>query len=147
MLIRSHPPPTPTCNRKILYFLIFKPFTIETTPNCLYERGGKRKRDSWFRKNNNTSIIRVPYIRGELKERINNILMQPDSAPLGTKTVVQEESGTKLKDMLVRSDPFPMLTCNREDCHTVVDKNSEIGQCSNTCWQQHVNYTVTCKIS
>ena len=110
------------------------------------EKGGKRKRDSWFRKNNITSIIRIPYTRGELKENINKILMQPDSAPLGTKTVAQEESGTKLKDVLIKSDPFPMLTCNREECHTVVGKNGEIGQCSNTCWQQHVNYTVTCKI-
>ena len=117
----------------------------------MYEKeGGKdNKKDSWFRKKRGkdgkqvvTSILRVPYTGGDLREKMNEIL-RATGTPEGTKTVAQEDSGIKLKDMLVRPDPFPMETCGRNDCQTVTGRN-ETGQCKNTCWQQHINYTVFC---
>ena len=113
------------------------------------ERGGKNSKDSWFRKKTRggdkaaTSIIRVPFTGGVLKEWIDKGI-QSSRAPEGTKTVAHEDGGDKLKDILVRPDPFPRVDCSRADCQTVTSRRGRPGQCKNTCWQQHINYTVTC---
>ena len=113
------------------------------------ERGGKNSKDSWFRRKKKgekaaTSVMRVPFTGGVLKDWIDKGI-KASPAPEGTRTVAQEEGGDKLKDMLVRPDPFPRPECNRADCQTVTSgKRGRQEQCKNTCWQQHVNYTVTC---
>ena len=112
------------------------------------QKGGKRTKDSWFRKKGGkdkertTSILRVPYTRGVLKEEMDKTLSIAQK-PEGTCTVAYEESGQKLHHMLVRPDPFPKEECGRAQCRTVVEGLE--GGCRGTCWQQHVNYSIYCR--
>ena len=63
--------------------------------------------------------------------------------PEGTCTDAYEDSGDRLLHALVRPDPFPTEDCGRITCQTVCGDIH--GRCKNTCWQNHVNYTVYCK--
>ena len=113
--------------------------------------GGKNTKDSWFRKKKSggdgskiTSILRVPYTGGVLKNKVERTL-QNAKRPKGTRTVAQEDSGDKLQHQLVRPDPFPKKDCGREKCKAVVKGKEREEGCGGTCWQQHVNYTMYCK--
>ena len=65
------------------------------------------------------------------------------TAPEGISTRVQEGGGSKLKDQLMRPDPFPKETGSRIDCRTV-SKGNDRTDCRETCFQGHVNYSITC---
>ena len=113
------------------------------------ERGGKAEKDTWFRgtknggKEETTSILRVPYTRGVMKSLVNRTL-KTNKKPEGTLAMAQEDSGDRLLHQLVKPDPFPSLSCGRPTCKTITNRNLD-GACNNTCWQNHVNYTVICK--
>ena len=112
------------------------------------QKGGEMKKDSWFRKKEvrgqqkTTSILRVPYTAGILKQKMANILKRVKQ-PKGTHAVAHEDNGDKLHHQLLRPDPFPASTCGRTECKTKV--KGVAGECKGTCWQNHVNYTVMCK--
>ena len=55
---------------------------------------------------------------------------------------IQEGSGVKLVNSLVKGDPFPKASCFRADCPVLV--NGERG-CRETCFQQHATYIAKCK--
>ena len=105
------------------------------------ENGGKSRNDNWFRRKTGegkqvTSVFRVPFTRGKLASRIREGLEKFDR-PEGIKVRVQEGGGNKLKDILVRQDPFPRVSCGREKC--------PIGRiCKERCYQGHVNYEMVC---
>ena len=122
--------------------------TREERQTEIEKRGGKKGKDSWFRKKNDnqrekrTSVLRVPYTGGELKKAVNGAIRRNDQ-PEGTSTDAYEDSGDRLLHALVRPDPFPTEDCGRITCQTVCGDIH--GKCKNTCWQNHINYTVYCK--
>ena len=110
-------------------------------------RGGKASKDNWYKKkkdssekNGTTSILRVPYTGGTLAKAMSNCIKE-GAAPKGTKTIVQEDTGIKLAHQIVKQDPFPLSTCSREKCNTVVSGKES---CHSTCYQANVNYKITC---
>ena len=58
-------------------------------------------------------------------------------APQNTRTTLIEGGGMKLKNQLVRPDPFPKEHCGREEC--------SLTNCRERCYQAHVNYNIICK--
>ena len=115
-------------------------------------KGGKASKDTWFRKKQTgnsvsdkaktTSVLKVPFTAGALSGRLSETLKKT-TAPEGISTRVQEGGGSKLKDQLVRLDPFPKDTCSRSDCSTTSKGNDRTG-CRETCFQGNVNYSITC---
>ena len=105
------------------------------------ERGGKNTRDSWYKKGQNgqhaTSVMKIPYTQGSiLKKRIQKKLTKM-TPPENTRMRVIEGGGNKLKNHLVRPDPFVSETCSKEDCETKDCKGKK-------CFQGHVNYKIEC---
>ena len=110
----------------------------------LQMRGGKSTKDNWFRKVEDgvrvTSVLRAPFtLDGELKNRITNSI-KSSRAPEGVFTKVQEDSGMPLKSMLMKSDPFPRSTCNRDLCP--ITRGGQ--ECRERCFQAHCNYAILC---
>ena len=106
------------------------------------ENGGKSTSDSWFKEAKTkggkpvTSVFKIPYTGGRLKESVQEAL-DDWNRPKGIRVKVQEGGGVKLKDELVRQDPFPRLSCGRDKC--------PLGQeCKEKCYQDHVNYKMEC---
>lgn len=110
----------------------------------LAERGGRTRKDDWFRKRGRggektTSVLRVPYTNGRLKKKIGEII-ESMKGPEGTHTRVQEDSGDKLRHEIARPDPFTRESCGRLDCNT-----GEVpGECRERCYQDNVNYSMMC---
>ena len=109
------------------------------------KKGGKNSRDSWYKKKDSknqkniapTSVLRVPFTsRSELKKRTQKSI-ETLKAPQGTKTMVIEGGGVKLKNALVKPDPFAKDQCDRVDCN--------LRNCKERCYQAHVNYNILCK--
>ena len=50
------------------------------------------------------------------------------------------DGGNKLQHSLMKNDPFPRERCHRANCPLITDK----GGCKEKCYQEHVNYTITC---
>ena len=110
-------------------------------------KGGKSTKDTWFRKKKagekeeTTSVLVVPYSGGELAKKLRE-KMKTCKEPEGIKTRIQEGGGIKLKDRLMKTDPFPRQRCFREDC-PVVSRSGE--SCNETCFQGHATYEARCK--
>ena len=109
-------------------------------------KGGKATKDSWFRLKKEadeervTSVLSVPYTSGaKLLEKVRAVLDDCKS-PAGIKIKAQEGGGSKLQHTLMRPDPFPRKKCHREDCPVILRD----GECGETCFQNHVNYVITC---
>jgi hypothetical protein len=109
------------------------------------ERGGRDRRDCWFKnkggrsKQSVTSIFRVPMTKGgKLKDEIEKKLEKYE-APDGVKAKVMENSGRSVKNVLVRNDPFPREHCGREEC------TMNNGKCREKCYTANANYTIKCK--
>ena len=111
------------------------------------KKGGRNNRDSWYKKKDSknknqsniapTSVLRVPFTNNsELKKRTQKSL-ETMKAPHGTKTLVIEGGGMKLRNLLVKPDPFAKDNCDREDCN--------LKNCKERCYQAHVNYNILCK--
>ena len=49
---------------------------------------------------------------------------------------IVEGGGSKLKNILVKPDPFPQMSCGRNECSA--------GDCKEKCFQGHINYTIIC---
>ena len=116
-------------------------------------KGGKASKDTWFKtkknrmKNDNvsemetTSVLKVPFTRGVLSGRIKETL-RISTTPERICTRVQEGGGNKLRDQIIKPDPFPKDKCHRPDCRTV--KRGGDDKCKETCFQGNINYSITC---
>lgn len=79
-----------------------------------YERARERKkrRDNWFRKGGYETVIFVPATPGsQIKRRYMREIKATEF-----KIKVVEQSGTTLKAMLQKSDPFKQRRCTKADC-------------------------------
>ena len=75
------------------------------------ERNKRTKKTGWYKRGGYKSIIFVPATPSSaLKKRYEKILKESE---LGIKVV--ERSGTKLKHLLQRNNPFEKRKCNREN--------------------------------
>ena len=117
--------------------------TREQQKKDIESRGGKTTKDSWFKdmktreKEPVTSVFKVPFTGGKLVKQVQESLARWDR-PEGVRVKVQEGGGKKLKEALVKQDPFPRKSCGREDC--------PIGmKCKERCYQEHVNYEMRCE--
>ena len=86
-------------------------------------------------------MLIVPYSKGLLTEEVRKGI-EKCKEPKGVRTRVQEGGGTKLRDRLMRADPFPRDRCFRRDC-PVVSRGT--GECRETCFQGHATYVARCK--
>ena len=106
-------------------------------------KGGKNNKDNWYKKKKHgneetaTSVLRVPYTNNSKLKKLTEDKLKRMKAPLGTKTSIVEGGGNKLKDQLIKLDPFPKDNCGKEDC--------SITNCKEKCFQAHVNYNIICK--
>ena len=106
------------------------------------ERGGKTSNDNWFKKNDKrnkrtTSVLNVPFTSNSTLVKKTRNKLGKMKAPEGTHTIILESGGTKLRDQLIKSDPFPNKECGRKDC--------KMPECKERCYAGHVNYTIVCK--
>ena len=86
-------------------------------------------------------MMKVPFMKdSHLQNRVTKAL-EDCVAPVGLRTRVQEDSGSKLRFSLTQSDPFPRERCGREKCP--ISRGEE--GCGDKCYQAHVNYTIHCK--
>ena len=105
-------------------------------------KGGKATKDSWFKSISTkegekvTSVFTVPYTGGKLGKSLQAQL-DGWKRPKGVRVKVQEGGGEKLKNMLMRQDPFPKESCGRTDCPLGA-------KCRERCYQGHVNYEMRC---
>ena len=107
------------------------------------KKGGKATKDNWFKRKEGektTSILKVPYTRGKLAKEVGASIIC-SKEPEGIKTRVQEGGGEKLRNRLMRADPFPRKNCSRPDCPVVTRGMAE---CRETCYQGHATYRARC---
>ena len=105
--------------------------------------GGKKTRSNWFRggKDRTTSTTTVPATPGGvLADQIRNTLAGCP-APGRCRTKVLQGGGVSVKRTLVRTNPFPRVSCGREDC--LMDKYGQSG-CKEACYRESVGYCATC---
>lgn len=116
--------------------------TREVRQREMNERGGRNTRDSWYKKGKNegqqaTSVMKIPYTENSiLKKRVQE-KMNKLTPPEKTKMRIVEGGGCKLKNLLVKPDPFLSETCRRDDCETKDCKGKK-------CHQGHINYSIEC---
>ena len=115
----------------------------ETRAEQLKQRGGRADRENWFKRGGQkvTSILKVPMTDGGVLRSNVEEVVKKCPAPEGIKIRVQESNGVKLKHSLMRSDPFPRPSCERDECPLSTEENG----CRERCHQCHCNYTITCK--
>ena len=64
------------------------------------------------------------------------------SVQAGYKVKLMEKGGTKLGEMMIKSDPFSGSDCGREDCYQCLTKHIT---CKWTpCWRRNITYVATC---
>ena len=108
-------------------------------------KGGKASKDTWFRQKRSsgetvTSVLRVPFTKGSLVKKEAENVFNCHKPPKGLYTQVLEGGGSKLEHSLMRSDPFPRPSCHRTDCPMSFGDQG----CKDSCFQDHVNYTIMC---
>ena len=99
------------------------------------EKDKRTKKTGWYKKGGFKSIIFVPATPGSvLKKRYDNILKE---SKLNIKAV--ERSGTKLKNLLSRNNPFEKNKCREEDeCFVCTTGKGN-------CKKENVTYKLECK--
>ena len=106
------------------------------------EEGSKSDKTSWFGKLGYDNIIMLPAtVDGELTNKVKKAL-DDSQPPLGFRTLVLEDGGRSLKSDLVRSNPFPRLSCQREDC-LMCQVSPSRGKCS----ASNMVYSIECNRS
>ena len=102
-------------------------------------RGGKARKDNWFRDGGYTSTLRVvPSPKSQLAQRTNEALVNCPP-PDGTKTKVLEQGGCTVGRQLIKSNPFPKSHCDRRECGLCQGNGS-----SGRCYQPSVGYEYVC---
>ena len=98
-------------------------------------REKRRKREIWYKKGGFDTVIFVPATpRSQLKHRYMKEIKET-----GFKVRVVEQSGTTLKSMLQKSDPFKAKRCAKVDC--LVCRTDGKGSCRST----GVTYELVCQ--
>ena len=93
------------------------------------EEGGKSDKTSWFKKLGYQNTIMLPAtMDGELTNKVRKAL-EASQPPMGFRTLVLEDGGRSVKSDLVRSNPFPRLSCNRDNC-LMCQLSPSKGKCS-----------------
>lgn len=93
------------------------------------------KREDWYKKGGNEAVIFVPAMPGSQLQKE----YQREIKNQGYRIKVVEKTGTTLKEVLQRSDPFKWKKCGREDC--LVCKQAGKGPCN----AHGVTYKVECQ--
>ena len=92
------------------------------------------KKKSWYKRNGEESVIFVPCTpKGELKKAYEEEIRNSS-----LKIKVIEQTGTKVKDIIHKKDPFKTGKCNRQDCFVCTTGGK--GNCS----KDNVNYLISC---
>lgn len=94
-----------------------------------------RKREDWYKKGGNEAVIFVPATPGSQLQKE----YQREIRNQGYRIKVVEKTGTTLKEVLQRSDPFKRQRCGREDC--LVCKQAGKGPCN----AHGVTYKIECQ--
>ena len=88
------------------------------------------------------SVLFVPRSeRGTLTERLRKE-EEVISCQSGYRVKIVERGGTKLGDMLIRSDPFAGADCRRKDCYQCLTKSITCKWIP--CWRRNSTYMATC---
>ncbi len=92
------------------------------------------KKKTWYKSNGNESVIFVPYTPGEkLKKAYEEEIRKSE-----LKIKVVEQTGTKIKDILHKKDPFKQDRCTRGDCFVCTTNGK--GNCS----KENATYQISC---
>ena len=92
------------------------------------------KRKSWYKNNGTESVIFVPFTPGgKLKKAYEEEIRKSEF-----KIKVIEQTGTKLKDILHKKDPFKQDRCDRENCFVCTTGGK--GNCS----RENASYRISC---
>ena len=107
----------------------------------IMKKGGKSSKDSWYRRKSKdnqiaTSVLRIPYTTNSKLKRHTKTKLDNMRHPEGTKMTIVEGGGDKLKNLLMKPDPFHKDRCDRPDC--------DLKNCREKCYQGHVNYSIKC---
>ena len=101
------------------------------------KREKENKRKTWYKKGGAESVIFVPCTPNEeLKKKYEEEIRK---SSFNIKVI--EKTGTKIKDVLHKKDPFKKERCEREDCF--VCKSG--GKGSQICNKGNINYRITCE--
>ena len=111
------------------------------------EKGGKASKDTWFRqgkkpgnRTKTTSVMKVPFTSGVLSSELSKSMKE--TTPIeGISTRIHESGGKRMKEQMIKPDPFSVERCSRSDCRTISRRKNGCGE---TCFQGNVNYTITC---
>ena len=103
--------------------------------------GGKATAADWFRKSGASSVFNVPatadsHLATEVQEVLDTV-----PGPRGMQAKVMEHPGRSVKQTLVKSNPFPRVTCGRDLCPWVRRGES----CKERCYREGVGYVARCK--
>jgi hypothetical protein len=95
-------------------------------------------------KNKTKAVLFVPHTVGStlakrLREAEENLLQST-----GYKLKIVERSGTKLEDLLHRSDPFKGQDCTRQNCMLCLTKNHTGKNTTQECSKRNLVYQIYC---
>ena len=100
------------------------------------EREKQEKKKNWYKQGGAESVIFVPCTpKEELKKEYEQEILRS-----GFRIKVVERSGTKIKDVLHKKDPFKKKECEREDCFVCRSG----GKGKSMCNKENIKYTITC---
>ena len=97
----------------------------------------ENKKRNWFRRDGHESVIFVPTTPKQVLKRD----YEKDIRNSGIKIKVVETTGTTIKNVLQRSDPFREKRCNRPDCF-LCNSNGR-----GSCRSASVNYVIECQVA
>ena len=108
------------------------------------EEVGMREEIDHNKKNKNKAVLFVPYTVGSilakrLREAEENLLLST-----GYKLKIVERSGSKLEDLLHRSDPFKGQDCDRPGCLLCETKNYTGKNGTQECSKRSLVYKIYC---
>ena len=96
----------------------------------------QEEKKKWYKRGGAESVIFIPCTPYEqLKKEY-----EQEIARSGFRIKVVEKSGTKIKDVLHRKDPFKKKQCERPDCFVCRSNGKGKGMCN----KENVKYTITC---
>ena len=111
----------------------------EERKEAVRKTGGKPGKTEWFKRLGYQNTLQVPATLGSrLATIVKNVLDKSDP-PAGFKTLVLEDGGRSIKSDIVKSDPFPKASCDRETC--LMCSNEPSG---GKCWSSSVVYKIAC---
>ena len=99
-------------------------------------------KDTWFRKGGFTSTLIVPAtpdscLASKVKKNLDK-----GRQPAGTKTKVVEDGGVSSKAGIVKSNQFPRVQCDRDDCVICIQQAGRLKQIQ--CDKANVGYEFEC---